>query len=50
MGTLPRIGGVHDVIVGPSWTFPEGGSWRMRVGQITWTYGTPLVAVEMEEA
>lgn len=49
MGTLPRIGGVHDVVVQPSWTFPRGGSWRMRVGQITWTYGSPFVGVEMEE-
>lgn len=49
MGTLPRIGGVHDVVVQPSWTFPDGGSWRMRVGHITWTYGTPYVGVEMEE-
>ena len=49
MGTLPRIGGVHDVTVQPSWTFPDGGAWRMRIGQITWSYGTPLVAVEMEE-
>ncbi|UVY83789.1 hypothetical protein NLU66_16505 [Brachybacterium sp. NBEC-018] len=49
MGTLPRIGGVHDVTVQSSWTFPNGGSWRMRVGQITWTYGSPFVGVEMEE-
>ncbi|QCR53202.1 hypothetical protein C1N80_06150 [Brachybacterium sp. SGAir0954] len=49
MGTLPRIGGVHDVTVQPSWTYPNGGSWRMRVGQITWTYGSPFVGVQMEE-
>lgn len=49
LSTLPVVGGVHDVTVAPSSTFPEGGSWQMRVGQITWTYGSPLVDVEMEE-
>ncbi|WP_087483532.1 hypothetical protein [Brachybacterium massiliense] len=45
----PVIGGVHDVSVAPAWTYPEGGSWRMRVGQATYAYGSPLVDVEMEE-
>lgn len=44
----PVIGGVHDVTVAPAWTYPEGGSWRMRVGQATYAYGSPLVALEME--
>lgn len=49
MSHPPVIGGVHDVTVAPSWAYPVGGSWRMRVGQATYSYGSPLVAVEMEE-
>ena len=49
LSTLPVIGGVHDVSVGPTWMYPEGGSWQMRVGQATYRYGSPLVDVEMEE-
>lgn len=49
MSQPPVIGGVHDVTVAPAWSYPEGGSWRMRVGQATYRIGSPLVDVEMEE-
>ena len=48
LSQLPRIGGVHDVTVAPAWSYPEGGSWRMRVGEATYRAGSPLVDLEME--
>lgn len=49
LSTPPVIGGTHDVTVAPAFTYPEGGAWRMRVGQVTYRYGSPLVELEMEE-
>lgn len=49
LSQLPRIGGLHDVNVAPTWSYPEGGTWRMRVGQATYQYGSALVAIEMED-
>lgn len=48
LSALPVIGGVHDVKVAPSPAYPVGGEWRMRVGQATYRYGSPLIDVEME--
>ena len=49
MSTPPVIGGTHDVTVAQALAYPEGDSWRMRVGELQFRYGAPLVDVEMEE-